>query len=294
MRSVRMRLKLILVGAHMALEDNNDVILSDDQILDDGLAVSTDKDDYAPGSTAIFTVTGLEEGGSVTFEVEHVSDAGADGVLGTEDDVVINLGGDGHDSWTVTDGGEGDLDGLANGTVVTSWYVNPDDSLDETFLLRASDGAHTAYASFTDGINTETTVIVAPGDDYLLLDEYNEYGAIGDSWFVQGHVSDPDSSGTGNILPFLRLQDKPTEEGYNSSYRNPNNGEPKVQYDEDTNINWNHDLLLEQVPIVYGIDTDLDGIVDIESDVGYYQFRLDLNESNDAAKNFISLDELQL
>ncbi|MFN9551930.1 MAG: beta strand repeat-containing protein [Pirellulaceae bacterium] len=37
----------------------------------------------------------------------------------------------------MTDGGAGDLDNLANGAIRTTWYVNPDDSLDATFLVTA-------------------------------------------------------------------------------------------------------------------------------------------------------------
>lgn len=84
-----------------------EVILSDDEILDDGLSVSTDLDDYAPGSTAEITATGVAVGGTVTFEIDHVSGPGEDGVYGTADDTIVELGGDGHDSWSVTDGGAG-------------------------------------------------------------------------------------------------------------------------------------------------------------------------------------------
>ncbi|WP_335949922.1 hypothetical protein [Salipiger bermudensis] len=114
-------------------------------------SVTTDKADYAPGETAIITASGVDVGGSLTFEVDHISDPGPDGIYGTSDDITTDLGGSGHESWTIVDGGEGDLDGIANGVIVTEWYVDPDDSLNETFLLTASDGADTAYASFTDG-----------------------------------------------------------------------------------------------------------------------------------------------
>ena len=40
--------------------------------------LSTDKLDYAPGDTALFTLTGVDIGGSVEFQVLHVSDPGAD------------------------------------------------------------------------------------------------------------------------------------------------------------------------------------------------------------------------
>lgn len=113
--------------------------------------VTTDLADYTPGATAVITATGFAEGGTVVFSVQHVNGAGFDGVYGTADDAIEFLGGDGHDPWAVTDGGSGDLDGLRNGTVVTSWYVNPDDSADERFLLTAqSDDGAVASTSFTD------------------------------------------------------------------------------------------------------------------------------------------------
>ena len=238
----------------MATDSTSEVILSDEELF----RVSTDLEDYAPGSTAIITAEGVDVGGSVTFEVEHVTDAGEDGVYGTADDTTVDFGGDGHDSWTVVDGGEGDLDGEANGVIVTSWYVNPDDSLDETFLLSADDGTDVTYDSFTDSHTPQLVTVVDndPDADYLPLYNWNDHGTIGDAWFVQGHVHDTDSTGTGNILPFVRIHSTESEEGYNSSYR-------PTEFDEDTNDNWNHDLLLEQIPIVTGIDVDLDGIIDV-------------------------------
>ncbi|NDW53450.1 hypothetical protein [Aliiroseovarius sp. PrR006] len=163
------------------MPSDDKIILTEDEIIDDSLEVITDKDDYAPASDAEITVTGVDVGGTVTFEVEHVSDAGEDGIYGTEDDTIVDLGGDGHDAWTVTDGGEGDLDGEANGTIVTSWFVNPDDSLDETFLLSADDGTEIAYATFTDG----------PAPAYN-LDQWKN-GSSGD------HIDDGDAWANGNL-----------------------------------------------------------------------------------------------
>ncbi|MCB1358903.1 MAG: hypothetical protein KDK53_21180 [Maritimibacter sp.] len=84
------------------------------------LTVSTDLNDYGPGDTAVITASNVGIGGTVEFQVMHVDDAGADGLMGTADDVTVDLGGEGHESWCVTDGGLGDLDGVANGVVVTS------------------------------------------------------------------------------------------------------------------------------------------------------------------------------
>ena len=134
------------------------------------LTVSTDLDDYAPGATAIITADGLDDGASVTLEVDHVSGPGDDGVYGTADDEVVQLGGDGHEPWTVTDGSEADLDGLANGTVVTEWYVNPDDSYKETFLLSASEinaGADGIIGTADDEVVSSAT---ATFTDQLIVD----------------------------------------------------------------------------------------------------------------------------
>ncbi|MCG6953192.1 MAG: IgGFc-binding protein, partial [Betaproteobacteria bacterium] len=148
-------------------------------------SVTTDLLDYAPGSTATITASGFIIGSTLEFQVQHVIDSGDDGVYGTADDVLGDNSGEGHESWTVTDGVwwvldagadgiegtdddviGGDLDQSANGTIVTEWYVNPDDSAGEKFLITATgveageDGAigtaddlltgQVAMAAFTD------------------------------------------------------------------------------------------------------------------------------------------------
>ncbi|HYQ40131.1 MAG TPA: hypothetical protein VER09_14475, partial [Pseudomonas sp.] len=117
--------------------------------------VTTDQKDYAPGSTATFTASGLAPGSTVEFHVEHAIGTGADGVWGTPDDVLATDTGAGHESWSVTDGGPGDLDGQVNGSVTTSWYVNPDDSAGATFLLTAtSAGADGVVGTADDAVAT--------------------------------------------------------------------------------------------------------------------------------------------
>ena len=79
------------------------------------LSVKTDKADYAPGSTATFTATGVMTGSSVTFQIADLTSApGANGIA------------DVYTPFRVKDGGAGDLDGLANGTVVANWLVPAD------------------------------------------------------------------------------------------------------------------------------------------------------------------------
>src|SRR5262245_39941278 len=114
------------------------------------LTVTTNQQDYAPGSTAAITTTNLTAGGTVSFKVAHI-DPGADGIYGTADDVLVDeLSGTGT-PWTITDGGFGDLDGLVNGAILTSWYVNSD-AANQAFVLSATDAASgaTATTSFTD------------------------------------------------------------------------------------------------------------------------------------------------
>ncbi|WP_223543571.1 DUF5801 repeats-in-toxin domain-containing protein [Pseudomonas sp. GL-B-12] len=138
--------------------------------------VTTDLKDYAPGSTAIITASGFAAGSTVTLEVDHAIGAGADGVWGTSDDVLDTNTGEGHEPWSVTDGGAGDLDGQVNGSVTTSWYVNPDDSAGATFLLTAaSAGADGVVGTADDAVATMSFTdsvlgVVATGED-VTLDE---------------------------------------------------------------------------------------------------------------------------
>ncbi|CAI8877887.1 Flagellar hook-length control protein FliK [Pseudomonas sp. IT-196MI5] len=158
--------------------------------------VTTDLGDYAPGSTAIITASGFAAGSTVTLEVDHAVGAGADGVWGTSDDVLNTNMGAGHEPWSVTDGGVGDLDGQVNGSVTTSWYVNPDDSAGATFLLTAtSAGADgvlgtaddaVATASFTDSVLS----VVATGEDVTL----DETAGLQNGTATPGPVGDADDN----------------------------------------------------------------------------------------------------
>src|SRR5438067_1908052 len=112
------------------------------------LSITTDQADYAPGSTATFTATAALAG-TVEFSVAHV-DAGADGIIGTADDALVHDLSGTTAPWTVTDGAAGDLDGAANGAVVTSWNVGQD-AASQAFVVSATDSSGaTATASFTD------------------------------------------------------------------------------------------------------------------------------------------------
>jgi protocatechuate 3,4-dioxygenase beta subunit len=87
---------------------------------------------------------------------------------------------------------------------------------------------------------------------------------------------DPEGSGTGSYEPFLTIQHKDTEAGFNSTEdNNLDNVDSNGGLDGRTN-----DLLLSDVPIV---------IIDGQA---YYEFRLDLNEDNNEA--VISVEALQI
>src|SRR5262249_40556781 len=69
----------------------------------------------------------------------------------------------GHEPWFVVDGGAGDLDGVANGSFRTNWYVNPDDSAGSSFLLTAA-GDQGSFAShtFTDAVSLQYSSLADP------------------------------------------------------------------------------------------------------------------------------------
>lgn len=76
----------------------------------DGLVISPDRSSYEPGQVAFFDISGLTVGSDLALEVAAVG--GVDTVA---------------QRWDVTDGGVGDLDGVADGMVKAAWEL-PDES----------------------------------------------------------------------------------------------------------------------------------------------------------------------
>ena len=76
------------------------------------------------------------------------------------------------------------------------------------------------------------------------------------------------NAGTGSFPAFLQINHTVTEQGYNSDFR-------PVQFNETTNANHNHSLLLANIPIVEGGNTPgtVEGML-------YRQFLFDANEGN--------------
>ena len=104
------------------------------------MTVTTDEADYAPGSTATFTVAGINSGSAVAFQVTDLpSGPGANGIV------------DVYPSFSVTDGGMGDLDGIANGIVVANWQVPADGSATGASMqLTVTSDGQSAITNFTD------------------------------------------------------------------------------------------------------------------------------------------------
>jgi hypothetical protein len=89
------------------------------------------------------------------------------------------------------------------------------------------------------------------------------------------YSTDLQPTGTGVLQPFVRIQAKPTEEGYNT--------DGTIEFDtKDNPGNWTHSITLSQVPIV-----NIGG-------VNYREFVLDINETKSAAGRFLSMNEFQV
>ena len=119
-------------------------------------SVITDKLDYRPGETAMITASGFRPGETITFTIaDDPQDPGDDGDA------------DLYQPFSVTDGGAGDLDGIANGQVVTTWFVPTDDdgsgsgtpdALNASLILTAlGSAAITPAGGSLAGINASAT-----------------------------------------------------------------------------------------------------------------------------------------
>src|SRR5262245_45041269 len=106
-------------------------------------AVWTNKPDYAPQETVRIGGSGFPVSETVELQVLR-----ADGLPNV---------GPGHETWGVTDGGEGDLDGLRDGRIQTTWYVY-DQFYGARLQLTAAGltSGLTAETTFTDGFGLTT------------------------------------------------------------------------------------------------------------------------------------------
>ena len=118
------------------------------------MTVTTDQADYAPGSTATFVVNGVGSGSLVEFKIaDFTSDPGINGIA------------DVYSPFTVADGGTGDADGIANGTVVAAWQVPADGRATGALLqLAATSNGRTAITTFSDAPNAIVLENMLPGN----------------------------------------------------------------------------------------------------------------------------------
>ena len=105
--------------------------------------LTTDKPDYAPGTTANFKGAGFAAGETISLVVHH-----ADGTPDTGAD---------HDPWTVT--------ADANGDFITTWHVCNDDCLGSTLRVTANGLSSGLFAEalFTDG-NPPVPYVMSSGN----------------------------------------------------------------------------------------------------------------------------------
>jgi hypothetical protein len=142
--------------------------------------LSTDLLDYTPGSTATFTVTGVNAGDTLQFVV---TDIYGNPVSGT--DV----------PWTVT----ADI----SGSLATTWYVGLDAG-GQAFQVQVLDltTGQFATANFTDStpVPAVPSAIIANGITFLTGDQST-------------------ATGTGIFPSFVEIQNTGTEDGFNTDFR---------------------------------------------------------------------------
>src|SRR6476646_7000405 len=117
-----------------------------------------------------------------------------------------------------------------------------------------------------------------PGIPTLDLTLDGSFGAIDDVVFETARAQ---SAGTGSFNTFEQIQHNGVEQGYNT--------DGATQFDSKSTANFNHSILLAQVPIVIGDGTN--GTID---GVAYREFLLDINEPKGGTASYLSLDKLQI
>jgi len=106
----------------------------------------------------------------------------------------------------------------------------------------------------------------------LTAGQTNVSGVDGTIW--SSNITQP--TGTGVYNPFLRLQNSPTEEGFNTDF-----GTPLPPLDDKAGI-WTHSVQWNTLTTINISGTD------------YYSFQLDANEPQSGDLSLISLDKLKI
>jgi hypothetical protein len=98
------------------------------------------------------------------------------------------------------------------------------------------------------------------------------HGTVQNAYFEVGSIH---PAGTGVFDPFLTIQNKGQEQGYNT--------DAPTQFDEKRQPTWTHSLLKSSLKTVLS-----------PTGVASYEFTLDVNESATNGKTLISLDTMQI
>ncbi len=107
----------------------------------------------------------------------------------------------------------------------------------------------------------------------LTAGQSNVVSAV-DGTIWSSNITQP--TGTGVYQPFLRLQNHPTEEGFNTDSSSP------FPLDDKSPLNFTHSVQWNTLATINISGTD------------YYSFQLDANEPQGSNKSLISLDQLKI
>src|SRR5262245_22936115 len=150
--------------------------------------VWTDKNDYAPGSTALISGSGYAAGEAIHLEVLRI-----DGVPE----------GSGDNPWTITDGGQGDLDGVADGKFQTTWYVDPAYATDQTLTATATglSSGLIAQTVFTDAVGSPTRFLASavPNNTSKIQLSWTDNSTDETYFLIQRSTSSTFGSGTVDV-----------------------------------------------------------------------------------------------
>jgi hypothetical protein len=133
--------------------------------------LTADRSNYTAGATAVLDAGGFQPGATVQFQVEHTD------------------GSSQYQAWSVSDGGAGDLDGVSDGHVQTTWTVSPAEPagtrLSVSAVVTSGDGKQeAAFATFTVGATASPAVVTLDKADY----HAGETAVVTGAGFVPGET----------------------------------------------------------------------------------------------------------
>ncbi|MDN5005273.1 beta strand repeat-containing protein [Bradyrhizobium sp. GCM10027634] len=177
-------------------------------------SVTTDQSDYAPLSTATFTVNGVNAGDVLTFDVIDLNGLPISGT---------------NQPWTIV--------ASANGSLQTTWNVGAD-ALDQAFLLTVIDQTtgQIVTANFTDAL----TPVNATSSDLT----WNPVSFSFDNGVTFLTENPKSVTGTGVFPAFVQIQASPKEDGVEQGFNT--NFRPAVEDTQNPLIH-NHAIVLSDI-----------------------------------------------